>query len=270
MPDDADRLLRASLLGDVNIAQFTPPLHFNPKELTELIIQHGTDSEYRRAMICPCSRIETGMAAIGCKACRGLGFLYPPELRCPTTFLNSGRSNDLRQQPAGYTTSGQMQVTFPSGLIPGRGDLVLPACEEHEVHEHFHRAVQQVDHRELPRQFDVAPRPLRARAERLLYPEITKLEEVYWLQDRERPMRGREGVDFTLQTRNGGLHVVWTDGRGPAPGEGYSLRYRAPATYMVEPGRALHRNEANVTLPYRATLHRLDQMAEADLARRPA
>ena len=66
----------------LNLADL-PGMHLSAAEFDSLIVQHGNSGELRRCLNCPCVRIDTRTADVGCKFCHGLGWLYPEELREP-------------------------------------------------------------------------------------------------------------------------------------------------------------------------------------------
>jgi len=263
----ADELTRPSVLGDVNIASFHP-LHFSPLEISAVIMQHGNEGSLRRALVCPCARVETGMGSVGCKACGGLSFVYPQELRCKTSFLDHGRMENHSQRAVGFDIDGSISVAFPAGVIPGRGDMLLPKCEPQVVLEQHHRALRQQDRAELARrQTDQRQGPLRvvpARAERLIYPDVLQVEGLFWTDDDGKLIEGKEGRDFRLE-RGNGVAIKWIGTRGPAQGQGYSIRYLAPTAYIVMRSGPTFRHENNINLPYTCRLERLNDLEERDL-----
>lgn len=262
--------LRPSLLAGVNIAAFSS-LHFNPLEIDAVIEEHGNWCEYRKGQLCPCARIETGQGNISCGVCRGLGWVYPAALRCRTKFLDSSRGGSSKMDPVGAIVSGQMQCTFRIGIVPARGDMILPECDEYVVHEQFHRAVQQVSRSEMRSRLPPSgtDRALPVRAERLLYPDVFEMESVTWIgvdaDGKDVIMYGKEGTHYRLTTRDGGLWVDWTPGLGPEQGKGYTVRYVAAAAYLVKGAVPAFRHEANVAMPYKSSLERLDKLQEDDL-----
>ncbi len=256
----------------VDIAQYQT-IHFDPFEVDKLIQQHGSLCEYRKAIPCPCSRIETRTAAIGCQVCRGLRWVHPE--RCDWRFLDHSRTGRRQSTPAGRATHGELSVTFRMGIVPAEGDMVLPYCEEHVVYEHFVRDVQQVSERDVRDRisFREAPRPQRPRVERLLYPDVLRVEMVCWIRETRGPQGRVEELvlaspdtDYRLErTEDGkGRRIRFVEGRGPARGVGYAVRYLAPAAYVVMGSDPSFRHEADVALPYRATLMRLDAYQERD------
>lgn len=261
-------MARDSILGESAITDFAT-LHFNPLEMSAVIMMHGSAAELRRALVCPCARIETGQGAAGCPACNGLGFVFPLPERCRTTLLDHSRNPKYAILAEGAHVTGDLSVTFPSGVLPGHGDMVLPECETHVVLEHFHRATAQVDIvpiEERRRSRDVPLHVVRPRAERLLYPSVTALESCYWLDAEGDLVRGVDGSDFVLDRRAGGVYVRWlSEIRGPERGKGYSIRYQAPAAYLVKMAAPRFRHEAGVPMPYFCVLDRLDRRSERDL-----
>jgi len=262
-------MARSSIGSAANIANFAA-IHFNPREIDGLIGLHGNHSEYRKGVICPCNRIETGQGAAGCPQCRGLSWVHPKELRGRCMFLDASRSNRGKANPAGWTLSGTLQVTLPSALVPAVGDILLPCGEVHIVHEQFHRGVQQMSQLELRRRArqdgnNAVPRRLGMRVERLLYDRVIKVEAVYWL-DGDRLVMARENSDYKLvsEGEGKGTRIDWLGIRGPKQGDGYSIRYQAPAAYIVNETAPMFRHENNRSLPWRAGLDRLADLAEGD------
>lgn len=256
---------RPSLLPSASLAGFLG-VHLDPLEVDALIAVHGNECEYRRGQLCPCFRVETGQAAIGCPACRGLGWTYPESMRCRTAFLDHSKTAKGTMEGAGNMVQGEAQVTFRIGVVPGRGDLVLPDCEEHIVHEQFTRAVQQISQRDMRSRLPPGglTRPLPPRSERLLYPDPFEVEAVSYLRGEEAVIATPD-VDYRVAPLEGGTTIAWIGSRGPAPGEGYTVRYIAQAAYMVQSSPPNFRHEGAVAMPYRATLERLDKLQERDL-----
>lgn len=262
----AARPTRESLLAAARLDAYLP-VHFNPHEIDALIAEHGNVCEYRRAVLCPCSRIETQMGAIGCPVCRGIGWSYPTTMRCTTRLLDQSRSGQSKIEPAGAILRGEAQFTFRIGILPALGDLVLPECETHVVMELMHRNVQQIDG--YAEAVKLPPRglsrPLPARSERLLYPEIFEIEAVVWIHEGELVV-GVEGVQYRQKpTPDGGLTIEFMGSFGPQQGEGYSVRYIAQAAYMIRGSVPMFRHEGDVAFPYRSSLSRLDKVQEMDL-----
>jgi hypothetical protein len=254
-----------------NIGNF-PAIHINPAELNALIVRHGSWAEYRKAVLCPCNRKETGMGSVGCKVCNGLGWAYPAELRQRCKFLDSSRTGQNRFEPSGHIVQGNLTVSIQAPLIPALGDVLMPCGERHIVHEQLHRALDQVDQREVRATADYGhrTRPSGPKAERLLYRDNVEVESLYWAVEPTGPdddglRRGRIGTDFRLVPEGAGTRIEWVGTRGPARGKGYGVRYTADAAYMVKASMPVLRREANQQMPYRAVLDRLDKRQEADL-----
>lgn len=252
------------LFDNVSLVTSWPPLHINPREIEDLILIHGSSGELRRGQVCPCARLETGQANANCPVCHGIGHVYPVPKREPLVFLDHSRTTSAKHQGPGYLSDGTIAVTVPGRVIPAKYDLILPDDDVAVVHETFHRDVQQVARQTLADRAIVDQRPirLRPRAARLLYPTVTEIEALYWLQG-DRLAEARPGSDYRLAAD--GL-IEWLDGAGPGPGEGFTVRYRAPAAYLVHAAVPLFRHEADRGAPYSVQATRIDKVQrDADL-----
>ena len=58
---------------------------------------------------------------------------------------------------------------------------------------------------------------------------------------------------------------TWKGSAGPAPGEAWVVRYRAPAVYVVFTSLPRFRSEADEPMPQLVTLKRLDKVSHEDL-----
>jgi len=257
------KLLRSNpgLFFDRKITDFQP-LHLNPEEFYELLIQHGEEAELRTAIRCPCARVETRGAAIGCDDCGGIGWFYPVDLRQQTIVLHSQSSARMQLRAAGLLADGSAYMTFARGIIPGRRDIVVMGHEETVVNEVVFRARQQIDPAEaLARQTHTELLvPPRAHEDLLVYPRILKLEHLYY-REGGHAVEAHEGRDFLLD----GRRIEWLRGRGPRPNTAYTVRYQANAAYVVGDNVAEHRHEWVNDMPWRVRVERLDQVAERDL-----
>lgn len=254
------------LEGLARITDFAT-LHMDPGELDEFINQHGSCCKLRRAVRCPCRRLESGHAAADCRLCNGTGFTYPAELEMELVALVLNR-NAKRNVTAGVgdLVTGTVVCTFPLGVVPAQGDQLLPDGEQHVVQETMYRAGRQTDPdriRQL-RGHDLGVTPPRVGlVDRLLYPDVVAVEALHYIEG--------DGADTRLAVATGadyelvGREIRWRDGRGPAPGKAYTVRYRAPAAYMVRPAEPILRVEYDAGLPYRCEAQRLDRWGEGDL-----
>lgn len=257
-----------SLLPNMKIGQLAPPLHLNLDEYNEELLTYGSSAELRRAVWCPCFRIDTRQPNSDCERCRGNGHLYPEELREPVLVLDTSRSATMRWASAGLVAQGQMTVSFPCGFIPGEFDMVLPDEDLHVVNQVLFRQrtrrLNDVDHlREdrVPYSGGVKQTQV-ARQERLLYPTDVCIESVYY-EDADGVLRSPEkGRDYRLLEGN---EWEWIGEAGPEPGGSWCVRYRAPAAYLVQGSGPLLRRSADENMPYRATLMRLDKVSPDDL-----
>ncbi len=239
-----------------------PEVRLDPAEFEGLIYARGVGCLYRKAIRCPCLRVETRQARAGCPVCGGLGFAYPVELEEPIVALVLNRSPRRSQLPVGQEVVGTCTITFPVGIIPSQGDMVIPDGEEHAVQQVLRRSIAQVDPQTV-RDRQTAPdqrAPVVAPVtERLLYPDVTTIETMYWL-DGERLRQGIVGRDFV---RRGNL-IEWRPECGPEPGKAFTVRYRAPAAYVVSPGEPVSRT-GEIGFPYRCDGQRLDRWGTPDL-----
>lgn len=252
----------SGLFDGISIAAF-PALHINPVEINDQILIHGNSGELRHSHICPCRRLETGLANAACPVCLGVGFVHPPELREPAIFLDHSRTASMRPNGPGLLVDGTVAITLPCGLQAAKGDLLLPDGETSIVQEMFHRSVQQVTNRMLVERRlmpDQRTLRLRPRACRLLYPTVTRIDSLYWVHG-DRLVPATQGVDYRLVDNA----IEWIVD-GPPDGDGFSVRYQAPTAYQVHTAAPLYRSENNRQMPWSVTASRLDKLQiEADV-----
>lgn len=262
-----------------------PGVQPDPKTIDRLIESKGTRGELRRGMSCPCVRIDTNQPALTCPACKGHGITYPEALRVrPMRAMGSGRTATAQLEAGGVIVQGDMKVTFPSRVKPAHYDLWLPDGDEHVVEERLRfqyapeEAVEFLHRRErvqmpgdVPRDsgtfneitgYDDRPTPMQR--EVLMYPEIRCIEAVVWRDRAGQIVVGIEGVDWRLELRDGAARVRFL-ARQPERGEAYTVRYRAPAAYVVGKTEPVGVMFGDAQLPTRCTLHRLDKRQHADL-----
>lgn len=244
---------------DPRIADFAH-LHIDPADLNDLIEIHGIGCEWRQAVWCPCVRVENRLPRSGCKFCKGLGYTYPAELRHDIIALVQSRHPQRQLTPSGELITGTAVMTFPIGVVPGNGDMVLPAGECHVVHETFWRAYEPIDNKDArDRSRDTPgalPPKILPRPETLLYPNPLRVDFMHWIDRAKGTLNTASDADYHLE----GPTIVWHDGRGPAPGEGYSIRYLAQAAYILNPGEPVFRKENDgAGWPYKVEAQRLDR-----------
>ena len=255
---------RAADLGGA----FTPIRSFEDVptgQIQRFIETNGISVEWRRGVTCPCLRADTRRPRQECPHCKGLGHIYPEDRRLPTTVLMSSRQPNGKPWAVGDLVTGTVAFTFLSGGgIPHAGDLIFPQkdgepTELHEVEQALVRAQNQVDTRNLTDRLTLASSALPKQTpmpERLRYQADIHID---WIGSEAREgassriVRGEEGVDLDLV----GNEIRWKPGRGPAAGTSYSIRYTAPAAYMI--ADSTHRAVADVTLPRSVKGIRLDQ-----------
>lgn len=254
---------------DANVADFGEgAVHLKVEEYASLILQHGNGAEYRRSILCPCARIESGLPAIGCKVCRGMGRAYPKEMRCPTMVLDSQRSSNMKWAAVGLMTQGMVTLSFPPSFVPGIGDIVLPEGDVHVVQETLWRDGSRrvdVDMYRDQRAVGVpgSDQPLiqRPGRDRLLYPETECIEQVAYLR-KDGSLALPEDLEYKIEPDG---TWRWLGSFGPEPGKAFTIRYRAPAAYMIHATGPLFRHENDSTMPYKVVAQRLDRLSADDL-----
>lgn len=254
-------MARSNLLLDVTIGSFAG-FHIDVEELNELIEEHGICVEWRQAVRCPCVRVETLRPRIGCLACNGIGYTHPESMRRPLVIFMLNRQPSRKIIQVGEYVTGQVTVTFPAPFVPGEGDLLVPDNEVHIVHETLVRASQQIDNKRLMGErthTDQAPPKMRPPEERLRYPDLIKVDSVHWIGE-----NGQLCKAGSMDVEIVGNLVRWKRGRGPEPGNAYTVRYQAPAMYQLQPSEPVARIEGSSVFPYRAIGYRLDKIGEPD------
>lgn len=247
-----------------------PLLHVDPAELDDVILQHGIGAELRRSSICPCTRRETRGPRVDCPSCRGLGRFYPETHRESVVVLMTSRNPRKADEAAGVMFPGDAQATFPRGILPGRGDMLLPEGDYHVVDQLLYPPTLGAGSRTAARAAeagltDVVPVTSTTPELTLLYPGFNAAGEpdlcvdlvTYW--NGERTVVATEGLEWSLVAGN---QIRWLG--SPTP-EVIAVRYKAPSAFVVEYDPAKFRAEAGVGYPFRCTVHRLDKWAARDL-----
>jgi hypothetical protein len=248
---------------DAALADFAS-FHIDLQELDHLVAEYGVDCLLRRAVRCPCVRIETRQARISCPACNGLGFAHPEALEESLRALVLNRSSSKRMLPPGETHDGQAVITFPLGITPSIGDQVWPAGETHVVQELIFRAARQVDLVAMrARSTDQDDDPPRGalREDRLLYPDVVTIDSVCWFDGERLVFAGQ--ADYRRRPLG---RIEWSGTAGPPPGSAYSVRYTAPAAYQVFTVEPVFRGGGQgAGYPYRVTAIALHKLSDRDL-----
>lgn len=247
-----------------------PLLHVDLAELQDVISQHGIGAELRRSLICPCLRRENRQPQIDCPSCNGLGRIYPESAREPVEVVLTARNPRKEDQTAGVMFPGDAQCTFALGILPGRGDMLLPDGDVHVVDQVLYPNVVTDNSAVTARAAaaglgDVTAIATATPELRLLYPGLNALgrpelciEQLGWWDGTETRL-AVEGVDYELVQGN---LVRWLGSTTPTA---ISVRYTAPSAYIVEYDPAKFRAEAGIGYPFKCTVHRLDKWAQRDL-----
>ena len=190
----------------------------------------------------------------------------PQQLREAMVWLDSQRAATFTRAAAGEMRAGTIQITFPSGVIPTTGDMIRPDSERHVVEELLwvQGSSRVTDASLRPRvSADQVPqaRGVRKR-ERMLYaPSECEIEHVAYHHEGQlvsaRPNHYQVDEDGRW---------TWHAGLGPQPGEAWSVRYLAPAAYVITDTMPAYRAEADEPMPHRATAIRFDRVKPEDLA----
>jgi hypothetical protein len=256
----------SEVLPGLNINSISPPFHLSVEEYNDLLLTNGSGAEYRRAINCPCVRIETRQAALDCQVCRGLGRVYPARLREPLIVLDTSRTATMKWAAAGLMAQGNITLTFPCGIIPGIGDMVLPSTDVHVVQEYLFRdgtrRVSDDQLRDRRTRADHRKVPLKGRDAKLLYPDPDQIECVVYIDDAGELVFALPSIDYKLH--NDG-RLTWLADKGPASGHAVTVRYRAPAAYVIHNSGPILRRENSENMPYRVMAQRLDKIEPDDL-----
>lgn len=244
--------------------------HFDPRELDNLIRATGSRGELRKGVLCPCARPETHSARGSCPSCKGVGWLYPDGLRCAGYMTMQDRTISIETSSAGVLTDGEVVATSLSIMSPERGDMWVPCGEVHTIHQTLWRKQQQVDGNDLRARLRDQDRSnngvvSKPRLERILYANSTNHICHYEIDDPatndKRVVEAVVGRDFFVI----GQDVRWVQGVGPAAGRAYTLRYEAPAMYVVARKVPRFRSEGGQNLPQRCVMSQLDKLQDRDL-----
>lgn len=251
----------ADMKGSVPLAGGLNVLDLDSAQLERYVEEHGIWVQWRRGVPCPCARSDTRQARIGCQHCKGLLYLYPDGQRVHVKVLMSSRQPNGRPWPIGELVTGTVSFTFTTPEIPHSGDLILPqtpdgkVLERHEVTQRLIRAQNQVDRNTLGYQMTRVGAALpkqEPKPERLRYSSDIAISWLGWETADQQIAEGSEGADFDLV----GNEIRWVSGHGPDAGQSYSVRYSAPAAYMV--AESTFRALGDASLPRRVMGLRLD------------
>lgn len=241
-----------------------PILQLDEDELNDVIETHGQCCVVRPMLPCPCRRGEMATPDIRCTSCNGTGRLYPVALEEPAMVLLLSRTPRGEAKPVASVDMADAQATFTLPTQPGDGDMVLPDGEVHVVTQQIRRTVTEVTHELLEEEPEaglpglavIPPTP----AKELLIYSGAEIGAVYWYdRPNKRAVAAHEG-EYDLV----GREFRWRDGFGPPPGVHYSIRYRAPAAYIVKLDPALYRQDGGARVPFRCAVMRLDKYAVRD------
>lgn len=238
-------------------------IHLRASTFDKTIARYGSPGVLWPAVTCPCANPAEGSRDPTCPNCAGQGVLYPPERWQRTRALDTQRNATVQLIAAGQLPEGSIRITFPTAVIPSKGDLWLPDLEEHVVDEVL--SVRQPIPRERlsmwEKTTDTEPAvdiPARAR---LKYPKVLAVEVVTWRDPVTKAICYASEGDYTIAP-NGDW--TWLRG-GPGPGASWSVRYRAPAAYRLHTELPRYRAEGGKRMPHACTGRRLDRIGDDHL-----
>lgn len=195
----------------------------------------GVDTTIRRGAVCICLDVGSRQPDPHCALCDGWGHYYPPARQLTVKVVWQRHAAEAEFARAGILTPAQIQVTWPSTIPLGFGDIfVHPFFESVETALLLQRGL--VD-------------PRGNSLERTRFAMVTSVEEV-----RSGATTYAEGVDWELG--DDGRTIVWlTEG----PTSKYSVRYRYRAQYILNSDQQRERHDDGA-LPWVATVTRIDSL----------
>ena len=186
-------------------------VNLNPDSFDKLIKQHGVQVKVFRTVYCPnVKSIDGAEHNVDCDMCNGSGFLDIRPL-CIEVFIQ-GQSLEQLHASEGFSDGNTVSITFPIGIELQYFTLI-------ELMNHSEIFFQRIARSEG----DIDRTKYRALRVNVL---IAKNGVEYF-----------EGTDFKL---NANGDIVWKDGKGPLPGEIYSINYEANIQFRAI--KALHTN----------------------------
>jgi hypothetical protein len=94
---------------------------FRPNEFSRVILQHGKRLVWRKAMLCPCLREESGQADLDCSDCDGSGFVYVDPLSIQAHMASFSKNTRIYEK-FGLWQTGEVQVTVQQAYRLGYRD----------------------------------------------------------------------------------------------------------------------------------------------------
>jgi len=94
---------------------------FRPEEFDRVILQHGKRLVWRKAMLCPCIRAESGQADLNCTDCDGSGYIYVDPLAIQAHMASFSKNTRIYEK-FGLWQSGEVQVTVQQAYRLGYRD----------------------------------------------------------------------------------------------------------------------------------------------------
>lgn len=111
-------------------------------DFRRLILQHGKRVTWRKALLCPCLREDTGQADLGCRECDGSGFLYVDPMGIQAHMVAFDSKTRLYEK-FGLWLQGQVSVTVEPEYRLGWRDSI----EMHDELMNFNELLKKNDRR---------------------------------------------------------------------------------------------------------------------------
>ena len=211
--------------------------HFDPEAFDALVERHGTPTLWRRARTCPCLSADTGAPRIVCPFCVDMpGILW--DAGTDIKILAAGRSRRDDHEDFGLRLQGFTSFSFPSTVTPGHLDRIDLLAGRMVIN----------DERHVRGDLDKAG---RSRERLRVYPaySVEFCEAIIGTD----LVQYTVGTDFAVDLAG---DILWVDGRGPAEGGQYTMRYVVRPTFVC--WSPISRDEYGNKQPYRVTVQRLD------------
>jgi len=260
----------------------------NPAEIAADIESRGSSVEYWPSQVCPCARNESHVARADCKACYGMGWLYPRRMRRTLEILLASLNESQKRAAIGDQITGKAATcTFPTDITPKPGSLIFRRKQQHLVdelitHETAGISTSTIANLRGSALEDVPRQP--PSQDLLRYPQIDSIVGIWeWSMktaNEALKIYGKRFVDLTPSQRERvreatapevsrgrytlkGNRIVWRKGQAPGAGDVFSVSYRAPATFIIVDPPSF-RADGDTPLPYKCTAVRYDSWGQGD------
>lgn len=98
---------------------------FRPQEFERVILQHGKYVVWRKALLCPCSNLNTGQAVLDCTSCDGSGFIYVDPVRIRAHMLSFDQSTKIYEKFGMWVEGNTMVTVMPKYRLAHRDSIEM-------------------------------------------------------------------------------------------------------------------------------------------------